>query len=929
MSQSSDPDDLPPPYAPHALLDWVRAAVGPGCVVEAELASGGMGIVYRGRDTVLDRPVAIKILRPEIATAMAAERFLREARTLARLSHPNIVPVYHAGEAAGLFYYTMALLDGPTLADRLDRGLLGAKPAVALARDVLSALAVVHAEGVVHRDIKPSNIIMVGDRAVLTDFGIARSLNPDATRATLPGMQVGTPEYMAPEQAVGGAVSPQTDLYSLGLVLYQSMTGRPWTPFGNPDRADWSGVPPRLQRGLRRALSPEADQRWESAGAFWRALEPRRWTAAHTVAAIGTAGVGLAVWLGGRRPAPAGPPVGAALVVVEPAGRGGGPTADSLTQAVVDRLGGHPDFTVVLGHGVRTDTGSLVIRSRIEPRAEGPWVVTSILNGTGGQRLGPAGPLASWRTLADSIGDRVEGELWAGVLIRDPYLPRGALPTSPEARLAWRRAERLYARGRWSDADIGYREAEDIDSTCLLCGYRIIDIDRWLSRPHEEARVNRLRDQRHRFPEHYRALLAAMETPWPARRDSLAALTAKYPAFFLGWYLLGDEAFHRGPLYGWAQREAILALERAVHLKPGFAPGWGHLAWILSIEGDSVGARRAIDSLAAAGDVDHGIELAERKITDLVFAARFGRPGRGTAAILADQALRSLPDFAAGPRLLNGFGVPVGAIALAGPISRDREADLQVSGHLGLAFGYTLAGRLDSARAALASLGELRSTVETSQFPAGFDALLTWANPDEDGGALDRARRGLAAMIQGEAAPGPRSDPTKGLAALLAIRDNDPPAVRRYRAMLPDSSGWATLVDSVVANGLPPEGPPAQIADPPDPFIRAASRLARARWLDRSGNPAAAHDELLWYANHALHGFPSRAPQATEVDWALGGLARWELGGALDHLGRRGAEYCAVFGDVARLWENGDPPFRARADSARALTARAGCPGRR
>ncbi len=166
-----------------------------------------MAHVYEAHDAQLDRTVAIKVLRPELATARGAERFLREARLLAQLSHPNIVPIHDVGEADGLFYYVMDFVDGETLRERLTRGPLPETEAIRVGVDVLSALEAAHAEGVIHRDVKPGNVFLVNQHAILADFGIAKRTDDAAEPLTSTGHFVGTPGYMAPEQAAAGEVT--------------------------------------------------------------------------------------------------------------------------------------------------------------------------------------------------------------------------------------------------------------------------------------------------------------------------------------------------------------------------------------------------------------------------------------------------------------------------------------------------------------------------------------------------------------------------------------------------------------------------------------------------------------------------------------------------------------------------------------------------
>jgi adenylate cyclase len=244
------------------LLERVRAALAPIYQVEGELGEGGMGRVFRARNTELNRWEAIKVIKPELATAVAVERFRREAQILASIEHPNIVGVYGAGEAAGLFYYAMAYVRGETLATRLERGPLSLDEAGRLASDVLDALEAAHACGVIHRDLKPSNILTVEGRTKVVDFGLARSPAQDPLTAT--DATPGTLGYMAPEQWSGGTITLRTDLYAAGAVFYEALTGSRW----KPTESDWSDVPPALMPVLQRALAWLPDERWPDARTF-------------------------------------------------------------------------------------------------------------------------------------------------------------------------------------------------------------------------------------------------------------------------------------------------------------------------------------------------------------------------------------------------------------------------------------------------------------------------------------------------------------------------------------------------------------------------------------------------------------------------------------------------------------------------------------
>ena len=186
------------------LTDRLRQGLAARYEIEREIGRGGMATVYRARDVKHDRIVAVKVLHPELAEALGGERFLREVRITARLTHPHILPLLDSGETNGLLYYVMPFVEGESLRARLKReGQLPVDDAVRLVREVADALGHAHAAGVVHRDIKPENILLQGGHALVADFGIARALTETAPSLTATGMAVGTPLYMSPEQAQG------------------------------------------------------------------------------------------------------------------------------------------------------------------------------------------------------------------------------------------------------------------------------------------------------------------------------------------------------------------------------------------------------------------------------------------------------------------------------------------------------------------------------------------------------------------------------------------------------------------------------------------------------------------------------------------------------------------------------------------------------
>ncbi|PYP70230.1 MAG: hypothetical protein DMD41_15300 [Gemmatimonadetes bacterium] len=208
-------------------LDFQSALAG-RYSLEREVGRGGMGVVYLAREVRLDRPVAIKLLPPSKARdGGLRERFLREARTAAKLSHPNIIPIFTVEEAGEFVFFAMAFVEGDTLTQRVrERGPLPPSEAARVLREVAWALAYAHSQGVVHRDVKPDNIILetATGRALVADFGIAGLVKGAAGLDG--GEVVGTPEFMSPEQVLGEGVDGRSDLYSFGLVGYFALTGR-------------------------------------------------------------------------------------------------------------------------------------------------------------------------------------------------------------------------------------------------------------------------------------------------------------------------------------------------------------------------------------------------------------------------------------------------------------------------------------------------------------------------------------------------------------------------------------------------------------------------------------------------------------------------------------------------------------------------------
>jgi serine/threonine-protein kinase len=311
-------------------LDRLRAALADRYRLEHELGQGGMATVYLAADLKHDRKVALKVLKPELAAVLGAERFVVEIKTTAALQHPHILPLFDSGTAEGFLYYVMPYIQGETLRTKLDRETqLGIDEAVRITSEVADALDYAHRQGVIHRDIKPENILLHDGRPMVADFGIALAVSAAAGgRMTETGLSLGTPHYMSPEQATGEReITARSDVYSLGSVLYEMLSGSPphtgasaqqiimkiVTEDAQPVTKLRKSVPPNVAAAVARAIEKLPADRFESAAAFKQALENPAFAGGGTtlISATGARAVG-----GVSRRALGGVAVVAALLLV-------------------------------------------------------------------------------------------------------------------------------------------------------------------------------------------------------------------------------------------------------------------------------------------------------------------------------------------------------------------------------------------------------------------------------------------------------------------------------------------------------------------------------------------------------------------------------------------------------------------------------------
>ena len=596
------------------IADNLAAALADRYRVERELGRGGMATVYLAHDLRHDRPVALKVLRPELAASLGPERFLREVRIAARLQHPHILPVHDSGEAAGRLWYTMPYVEGESLRQRLARdGQLSIDQAMRIATQVLSALGYAHAHGVVHRDIKPENILLDGDEAVVADFGVARAVTAAGDeRLTETGLALGTPAYMSPEQAAGTReLDGRSDLYAAGCVVYEMLAGQP--PFLGataqqllarhamdpvpPLRTVRANVPEGVERGVMRALAKVPADRFTTAAEFAGTLAaaretapasvPRRETSRRTVAlAAGGIALSLALAVAAYRLWPR------AKVALDP----------NVVAVVPFRVAGASPELGYLREGMID-------------------LVAARLTGDGGARAAdPRSVMAEWRKTADSEGDDLPesdalalagrigaGQLLLGGLVGTPghvtlnasLLPVGggrqrveakvegvvdSLPVLVDRLIAQLITEgagashgldglvktplpalRLYLEGQaaqrraeYADAVDHFEKALDLDSTFAVAGMALASAAGWTNAPGAARRgLERAWAGRDRLSPRDKALVLAEVGPaYPAVSTLVQHLDAWEKAVDIApdqpdrWYELGDLYFHDGPYLG-------------------------------------------------------------------------------------------------------------------------------------------------------------------------------------------------------------------------------------------------------------------------------------------------------------------------------------------------------------------------------------------
>jgi serine/threonine protein kinase len=948
-----------------SLLERLRDAVAPAFTVERKLGAGGMGVVFLGHDAALDRPVAIKVLRPEQATAHAAERFLREAKVLAQVRHPGVVPVYQVVEAKGLYFCIMEYLSGETVADRLRSGPLPVPDVLRLGADLLAGLQAVHALGIVHRDVKPSNIFLLPDRTVLADFGIAQP----ARDSELTGSEeiVGTIRYMPPEQLARSRVDRRADLYSAAVVLCEALIGElPAVPTTYGDSMPWAKVPMRFRSTLRRALQANPEFRWSDAASFRKALLARPLVDLRRgglgVGAVGALALGAWALLGAG-PQIVLPPADLAVLPFESFtdARSG----DQLARFTADRLNWFGRWRLQPTGLTFAWAADVPVAEREDRAARGlkaaHYVVGRIVPGPGAATLeltirdsagsalnitpirvwGTSEDMPSWgRDAADSIATRIFPRF------ADEFreLGRHAMADA-KAYEEYFRGEEAFQRDAYEEAERYYLRALDRDSGFVEASLRLAIVRRFRRFPFEADLKTLYERSAHDLPPQHRLLIEALLEPDLTRRfERYRSVVAEFPRDATVRFVYADELFHRAPLVGIPLDTALAELTRLIKLHPHLeqAPAYDHLLWGYLRLGRQTDAdaslRRRLD-IAHPAEADE--ERQRRRFLQLARDARFGSVTAGFKlwwlSVFPDSAtLDAIQRYAP---LGNAFELPETQLALGRILADKGESpSARAGGHRAQGLALMLLGRPREALAYLDAAIRLTAAPDSAIERAEWRVLpVALGFPAGDGSASVWGRSRLEALAS---APVPSARAAWALAVDAASRGDV--TLSRWMPIVAAASGrergagrLMRLLEAIaVANRGHPDSAltlsaPLLAYDSAgaaeDPFSRAVLHFRRADWSLALGDSSAADRELLWYENSdaGIEGWIQRTLQPGEVDAMLSAIAR--LRRARLALARSDtAAACAWHRRLLELWRDAEPAFAPLVKDSRELVRQ--CP---
>ncbi len=621
----------------------VKQALADRYVIEREIGRGGMATVYLAHDLKHNRHVAVKVLSPELATVLGPQRFLREIEITARLQHPHILPVHDSGAASGLLYYVMPYVEGESLRDRMKRERqLPLEEALQLIREVAAALSYAHARDVVHRDIKPENILLSAGHAQVADFGVARAISAAGSETiTQTGAVVGTPAYMAPEQASGGGeIDGRADLYALAAVACESLTGQRMEMFSDVSSAERAlltvrpDLNPSQARALAAPLALDRQRRPATADDWLDALKQAEGTSRSVKWAVGLVAAALLGALGGwwiwgvpwgGGGAGASFPTIAVLPFSVSGSVEGVDLATALPQAFEDQLHWLPEYRVVNTERVRnaiaehfrstapdrdTVTGyvaaslgaSEILWGTVEVAAAGDLRIEVQVREGETQRLirtaDAAGPPDSLSAIVSSIVSHAFAERVAGE--RAGWNP--ALPTGLHAFNAYYEGDTYFRRAAYDLAIERFNEVIRLDSSFAPAYFKRMLAEVLRIQPTRATGAARSAlDAARRYKdgldpttqmlmEGYEILVS--EGDLERAQEVLQGIVEQHPDAVDAWFMLGFLKVYFGTLLGIEPTSARWEFQQVHERDPEFAPAIGQLALIAVLDEADAEAQR-------------------------------------------------------------------------------------------------------------------------------------------------------------------------------------------------------------------------------------------------------------------------------------------------------------------------------------------------
>ncbi len=742
----------------------LTAALTDRYTVERELGAGGMATVYLAQDIKHNRKVAIKVLQPELAVMIGAKRFLKEIEVTANLQHPHILPLFDSGEADGFLFFVMPFVEGESLRERLARdGRLPLSDAIRIVREVADALAHAHSRGIVHRDIKPENVMVSGRHASVTDFGVSRAVSEAAERAklTTAGVAIGTPAYMAPEQALADPrVDHRADIYGLGVLAYEVLAGT--LPFAEgtaqemlaahltarprPLTEPRPDTPVALAALIERCLEKDPADRFAHCEEIVRRLEgletpesgttavaaivrrPWRVATALVGAVAAAALIALAIMKGGSTDSV---PESQTALAVFPFTVRGGPDVQYLGEGIVNLLA-----TSLDGAGELRSVDSravLATAERQRPLTMGPEQGARLANELDaglfilgdivqlGERIridaglydrrNGAGKIADATAQGDPAAvldmvDEIAAQLLAsGVAGAGSRVTQIAAVTtgSLTALKSYLEGEDEFRAGRFTPAVEAFQNAVMADSQFALAFYRLSIAAEWALLPDlaQEAAEGAVQHG-DRLSEHYRRLLEALlvhrRGEYEDAERMFGAIVAVWPQDVEAWVQLAEVRFHYYPLAGRDFTESAEAFARVLSFEPNDATSLIHMQRIAARRGDLP----AVDSIGRR--IRQLNPQGDRALEAMSYRAALSEDPTVLTSALTEIASAPdifLPQISFGPSIWTDSLARIGRL-MEMETAPGRATEVRALGHVHLAYLEAMQGRWSSARQQLA-----------------------------------------------------------------------------------------------------------------------------------------------------------------------------------------------------------------------------------